>query len=154
MLNSIAMTLLFTASVTSHGPAQPTQVNTIEARMGTQTAKIVRGVRNGSLTRREARILRRKQMRDRRLLRRCLRDRLLSRSEARFMRRTLRRTDRMLRRFQRNGRARFSRKIYHGRRLHRASVLETRVAPQPVAALATGIVGGIILSKWFAHHSH
>ncbi|HIA04061.1 MAG TPA: hypothetical protein EYN06_02175 [Myxococcales bacterium] len=138
MLTSIAMTLLLSASVTHHGQPSPDRVTDVQSptakvqsRMATQKRTITRGIRNGSLTRQEARVLRRYQRNNRRLFRRCLRDRYLSRFESRLLRRALKRTDRKIRRLMSNRRVRFARRMYHRNRIGSARALGSRFEREP-----------------------
>lgn len=131
MLTSIAMTLLLSASVTYHGQPSPDQVTAVQSRMAKQKKTITRGIRNGSLTRREARVLQRYQRNNRRLFRRCLRDRYMSRFESRLLRRALKRTDRKIRRLTSNRRVRFARRMYRSKRIRTAQMYGSRFEPKP-----------------------
>jgi hypothetical protein len=151
MLNTIAMTIILSASMTHHNPARDTnRVQMVRSQMVKQTFLIKRGVRDGSLTRSESRTLRLRQRRDRKTFRRYLRDRFFSVAEGRLMTRKLRRTSRLILRLRSNRRVRFSKAIYHAPPIRDARALRMRLEPRPVAATAAGLVGVIILAKLLA----
>ena len=128
MLNAFVITLLATSSLSHPHAPRANALMQLESRMAAQHHSIINGMKDGRLTIRESRTLRRNERRIERRLKRYLRDGRLRPWELRRMTKDLNRQSRLIRKYKKN---RYVRYVMRWRRTgtRRPVIVERPIRP-------------------------